>query len=117
MSTLTFWERFWAVLVVTAMMTVAVQAQTFSSIFSFDVSDGSSPYSSLAQGIDSRLYGTATEGGDYNCYPEMNGCGTIFGISLKGKLTMLHTLESNEGITPDAELLLGTSGSFYGTTV
>ena len=75
------------------------------------------PFSSLAQGVDARLYGTATEGGDYNCYPEQNGCGTIFGISLKGKLTMLHVLEINEGVTPYAGLLLGTSGSFYGTTV
>jgi len=38
------WERLWAVLVVTTMMTVAVQAQTFSSIFTFDVSDGGSPF-------------------------------------------------------------------------
>jgi len=117
MSTLAAWERLWAVLVVTTMLTVAVQAQTFSSIFTFDVSDGSSPFSSLAQGVDARLYGTATEGGDYSCYPEQNGCGTIFGISLKGKLTMLHALESSEGVTPYAGLLLGTSGSFYGTTV
>lgn len=117
MSTLAAWERLWAVLILTTMMTVGAQAQTFSSIFNFDVSDGSSPFSSLAQGVDARLYGTATEGGDYNCYPEQDGCGTIFGVSLKGKLTMLHALESNEGATPYAGLLLGTSGSFYGTTV
>lgn len=110
-------KRLLNVLAVCIVMTVSGQAQIFSSVFNFDGSNGIAPYSSLAQGADGRLYGTATEGGDYNCYTEQNGCGTIFGVSSEGKLTMSHALESNEGVTPYAGLLLGTSGSFYGTTV
>jgi uncharacterized repeat protein (TIGR03803 family) len=106
-----------AVLLLCIATATTAHTQIFSSVFSFDGSDGVAPFSPLTQGADGRIYGTATEGGDYNCYPEQSGCGTIFGISPKGKVTMLHVLESNEGLTPYAGLLLGTNGLFYGTSV
>jgi len=117
MPILSFGKQLCTVLAICVVLKAASQAQTFSSLFNFDGPDGIAPYSALAQGVDGRLYGTATEGGDYNCYPEQSGCGTIFGLTKAGKQTMLHTLEIQEGLTPYAGLLLGTSGSFYGTTV
>jgi uncharacterized repeat protein (TIGR03803 family) len=52
---------------------------------------------------------------------EAKGGGTIFKISLTGKLTTLYTFcsESNctDGAGPAGTLVQGTDGNFYGTTV
>jgi uncharacterized repeat protein (TIGR03803 family) len=75
------------------------------------------------QGSDGNLYGT-TENGGYrfgNC--EFAGCGTIFEITLSGKLTTLYSfcrVVDARGVCPDGNglsgLTQGTDGDFYGTT-
>jgi uncharacterized repeat protein (TIGR03803 family) len=56
------------------------------------------------------LYGTTEGGGD-------DGIGTIFKITLAGKLTRLHSFDSFDSDIPVVGLLQGTQGKFYGTTL
>jgi uncharacterized repeat protein (TIGR03803 family) len=74
-------------------------------------SDGTGPTASLVQGTDGDLYGTTQAGGI------VNGCGTVFKITLAGKLTTLYQFQcGNDGANPFAALVEGTDGNFYGTT-
>jgi uncharacterized repeat protein (TIGR03803 family) len=89
---------------------------TFTSLVSFDGTNGSNPYyESLVQGTDGNLYGTTTYGGanEQNC----NGgsCGTVFKITPAGKLTTLHEFDFADGGLPEAGLVQTTGRSFYGT--
>ena len=91
----------------------------FTSLASFDGTNGAGPgyYMSLAQGSNGGIYGTAAYGGGYfdTCqYPP--GCGTVFTVTLAGALTTLHTFDLSDGAHPQAGLLQGTDGNFYGTT-
>ena len=75
--------------------------------------DGSSPYGALVQGIDGQLYGT-TGAGALGSYP---GNGTIFRMTLAGKLTTLYQFTGGtDGSSPLTGLTLGTDGNFYGVT-
>jgi uncharacterized repeat protein (TIGR03803 family) len=75
--------------------------------------DGGNPFAGLIQATDGNLYGTTGDGG-------ANGAGTIFKISLAGKLTTLYAFcsETNctDGNSPLAALVQATDGAFYGTT-
>ena len=72
--------------------------------------DGAIPYAALVQGGDGYLYGTTYSGGT-------NGQGTVFKISTNGALTGLHSFNgTNEGRYPQAGLVQGSDGIFYGTT-
>jgi uncharacterized repeat protein (TIGR03803 family) len=82
-------------------------AQTFTTVFSFNGSNGSIPLG-LVQATDGNLYGT-TQALD----------GTIFKITPSGTLTTLFTfngLNNDSGAVPAAGLVQGTDGNFYGTT-
>jgi uncharacterized repeat protein (TIGR03803 family) len=85
-----------------------------TSLYSFcrqsPCADGEYPMSGLAIGNDGDLYGTTVEGGDH-------GDGTVYKITPSGVLTTLHSFQPPpDGSGPAAGLLLGTDGSFYGTT-
>jgi uncharacterized repeat protein (TIGR03803 family) len=84
--------------------------------------DGNNPYDGLVQATDGTFYGTTYLGGsnsDCNAYDE--GCGTVFKITPNGALTTLYSFctQSNctDGGFPYAELVQGTDGNFYGTTI
>ncbi len=93
-----------------------------TSLVSFAITNGVSPYSRLVQGRDGYLYGTTSNGGA-NC--RLNGFqnlqygyGTIFRVSTDGVLTSLYSFTGgNDGASPQAGLIQGSDGNFYGTTV
>ena len=97
-----------------ALIPFAARAQTFSSLVSFTGSNGSSPFMGvLTQGVDGKMYGTASAGGAH-------GQGTVFKITPSGTLTTIYSFcaKSNctDGAVPYGGLVLGTDGNFYGTT-
>jgi uncharacterized repeat protein (TIGR03803 family) len=76
----------------------------------FDCSDGYEPYGGLVQGNDGSLFGTTALGG-------FNGYGTVFKLSIGGLLSTLYNFEYDpDGAYPEAALIQGTDGNFYGTT-
>jgi uncharacterized repeat protein (TIGR03803 family) len=84
--------------------------------------NGIYPYGGLVQGRDGNFYGTTSGGGNAGavCNGTL-GCGVIFKITPVGSFTVLHTFNGAfatpaEGGGPTGRLLLGSDGSFYGTT-
>jgi uncharacterized repeat protein (TIGR03803 family) len=87
---------------------------TLTTLHSFDYTDGYFPVAGLVQDADGNFYGTTAWGGNSSC---PNGCGTIFKITPCGTLTTQHSFNGTDGAYPDAALVRGTDGNFYGTTV
>ncbi len=84
---------------------------SFSNLWSFtNGADGANPNAGLVQGSDGNFYGTAFLGG-------ANGNGTVFRISPSGSLTNLWEFTGgSDGAYPEAALVQGSDGNFYGTT-
>ncbi len=84
-----------------------------------DPLDGANPVAALLQGNDGYFYGTTFSGGT-NYY-----AGTVFKISPNGALTTLYSFGSVQdtngnlldGYYPNAGLVQGSDGNFYGTTI
>jgi uncharacterized repeat protein (TIGR03803 family) len=88
-----------------------------TGLYSFtDRNDGAYPQAGLVQGSDGDFYGTTYAGGTYtNQYG--NGYGTVFKISTNGALTTLYSFTgASDGGQPEAALVQGSDGDFYGTT-
>ena len=99
------------------MTATASLAQNFTSLASFDGTNGAGPkYVSLVQGFDGNFYGTTDGGGTGGT----NGAGTVFKITPTGRLTTLYNfcIQANcaDGQEPMAGLVLASNGNFYGTT-
>src|SRR5271169_2459763 len=73
---------------------VASHAQ-FTSLHSFDYTDGKYVYAGLIQATDGNLYGTTAEGG-------ANDAGTVFKITTGGTLATLHSFDGTDGREPRA---------------
>jgi uncharacterized repeat protein (TIGR03803 family) len=73
--------------------------------------DGALPVAGLIQATDGNLYGTTW--GD--AYDNLNE-GTVFKITLSGKLTTLFSFDTTNGADPQGGLVQGADGNFYGTT-
>jgi uncharacterized repeat protein (TIGR03803 family) len=86
---------------------------TLSIVHTFNMTDGSQPTAGLIQATDRSFYGTTSEGGCQNQ-------GTVFKITSNGVVTTLYNFCSQtncaDGAIPNAPLLQGTDGNFYGTT-
>src|SRR5580698_8352831 len=90
---------------------------TLTTVYSFcsqtNCVDGELPGAQLVQATDRNFYGTTEEGGAY-------GYGTVFKITAAGALTTLYSFCSQtsctDGWQPQAGLVQGTDGNFYGTT-
>jgi uncharacterized repeat protein (TIGR03803 family) len=78
----------------------------------FGCLDGEYPNAGVIQSSDGNLYGTTYYGG-------ANGWGTVFKVTPKGALTVLHSFAGTpaEGGYPSAGLVQGADGNFYGTTL
>jgi uncharacterized repeat protein (TIGR03803 family) len=73
--------------------------------------DGANPYAGLALGSDGSFYGTTQSGGTNG------GEGTVFKISANGVFASLYSFSGgSDGSNPQAALVQGRDGSFYGTT-
>ena len=103
----------------------AVRADVvFTNLYSFTgTNNGANPQAALVQGSDGFFYGTTYGGGAYtNQYGV--GCGTVFKINTNGWLTSLYPFGSIQdtngnpldGGNPQAALVQGSDGYFYGTT-
>ena len=72
--------------------------------------DGFEPLAALVSAPDGTLYGTVSLGGS-------PGAGGVFTIAMGGTFSMLHTfVGSPEGVVPQAGVIQGNDGNFYGTT-
>jgi uncharacterized repeat protein (TIGR03803 family) len=102
------------VLVPAVIATQSAQAQTFTTLHSFDGNDGRDPESAgLIQATDGNLYGTTPGGGS-------NLTGTAFKITPSGTLTTIYNFCPEVGpcgAGPYAGLVQATNGNFYGTTL
>ena len=87
----------------------------FTSLHSFNGTDGGNPEAALIQGMDGSLYGTAEYGGS-NSTATFTGDGTVFKISTNGVFTPLVYFNGANGYNPRAGLVQMTNGAFYGTT-
>jgi uncharacterized repeat protein (TIGR03803 family) len=97
-------------------MPTAMPAQSvFTVLGNFDGNNGGNPYTGLIQATDGNFYGTTGYGGASSACGT-GGCGTVFKISPEGKLTILHSFDSIDGVEPNAPLVQARSGNFYGTT-
>jgi hypothetical protein len=62
---------------------VALPAQTFTTLHSFDGPDGNYLEAPLVQATNGMFYGTTPEGGaNLNSSPPYYGCGTVFSLSV-----------------------------------
>jgi uncharacterized repeat protein (TIGR03803 family) len=111
------WKLVWQASLLCFAAAIAAQAQTFQTVAAFDGSDGSDPVSfstpALILGSDGNFYGTTNSGGS-------NKSGTVFEVSPAGALSALYSFCSQpncaDGSYPDAGLVQGDDGNFYGTT-
>jgi uncharacterized repeat protein (TIGR03803 family) len=108
-----WWKRAWALSLLCAATAIALPAQTFITLRSFDKTDGANPYAGLVQATDGNLYGTTYAGG-------ANYAGTVFKITPSGTLTTLYSfcsrINCTDGYQPTAALVQADNGNFYGTT-
>jgi uncharacterized repeat protein (TIGR03803 family) len=94
---------------------------SYTILYSFGGSptDGAYPDAGLVQGSDGNFYGTTLYGGTSTNCPSQQGCGTVFRISSSGSYTTLYSFGNSptDGQVPEAGLVQGSDGNFYGTTV
>ena len=87
----------------------AAHAQTLTTLFAFNGTDGAEPFQSNLLDIGGTLYGTTGIGGAYNA-------GTIFKLDNTGKETVIYSFTGGtDGSLPSSGLTL-SKGNVYGTT-
>jgi uncharacterized repeat protein (TIGR03803 family) len=96
---------------------ITLRAQTFTSLASFDGTDGSGPVAGLVQATDGSFYGTTVYGGsDRN---RTNPSGAIFKVTPSGTLTRIYASLGHHDVIishPAGALVQGTNGDLYGTS-
>ena len=82
----------------------------FTTLYSFTGGDdGNNCSCGLVLASDGNLYGATQFGGVY-------GFGTVFRISLDGRLATLVQFDGYQGANPEGTLIQGTDGNLYGMT-
>jgi uncharacterized repeat protein (TIGR03803 family) len=86
------------------------------TVYNFDGAHGANPVGPVIQGWDGNFYGTTSAGGNLSACSG-NGCGVVFRLTPKGKITILYSFNgTSDGSDPLGGLLQATDGSFYGVT-
>ena len=119
LSQLGGWKTARVIFLFSVVATTAAPAQTFTSLTSFDVTNGANPqWGPLVQGRDGNFYGTTSGGGILNsgCFRSPDGyCGTLFKVTRGGTLTKLYAFTNGkDGSGPMPGVILATDGDFYG---
>lgn len=86
---------------------VMSHAQTFTSLASLSDKTGAEP-AAIGQQANGKLWVTTSSQGKFNC-------GTVFQVSLVGKLSQRKNFGCTDGNEPQG-LTLGTDGNYYGVT-
>ena len=88
-----------------------------TQLYSFCVqtacADGELPYAGLVMAANGNFYGTTTC--TNNCSAGYSG--TIFEITPSGSYSVLHTFAGTDGSGPYTNMVLGSDGNLYGTTL
>jgi len=112
---LNHWNQACAVVALLVAMALALRAQTFTTLLSFDMSNGFRPDGALVQGTDGGLYGTTPNGGAH-------GAGNVFRVTPSGVTTVYSFCAQGtypdcpDGSLPEGGLIQAVNGNFYGTT-
>jgi uncharacterized repeat protein (TIGR03803 family) len=101
--------------IVAVLCAATAAAQTYTSLHTFEgiagQKDGKHPFGALIWGPGGTLYGTTQSGGG------VVHAGTVFQVSLSGQESVLYSFRAApDGNAPQAALVLGPDGTFYGTT-
>ena len=89
---------------------------TFTTLVTFNGTNGSLPMSGLMLAKDGNFYGTTYEGGAFMKDSDNGaGYGTAFKVAPEGKFVNLVSFRS--GTHPCGNLVQGKDGNFYGTTL
>src|SRR5437899_1074429 len=86
----------------------------FTSLFSFNGTNGAIPEATLAEGKDGYLYGT-TIGGGTNGVP-YGSDGTIFRVSTNGEFSTMAFMDRTYASSLQPSLVQASDGNFYGTS-
>ncbi|HTA25893.1 MAG TPA: choice-of-anchor tandem repeat GloVer-containing protein [Terriglobales bacterium] len=118
MVKLNCWKALFMTLTTCASIAVAARGQTLTTLVVFEGPNGLYPYGSFTQGRDGNLYGTTSNGGPDNSGNPSDG--VIFDVTPAGAFRAVYSFcgakHCRGGALPYAGLVLGTDGSFYGTT-
>ncbi len=99
-----------ALLLAAAMLAPSLAAaQSFSTLYSFNSTDGDTPYSGVVLAPDGNFYLATFAGGS-------SDDGTILRLTPTGSASLLHTFSGTDGINPGGNLAVGIDGTLYGTT-
>ena len=113
MKSMRFSLLYFAALAITFSLAVRAQAQTFTTLANFTLTNGEPLYGYLVQATNGNYYGTTWLGGKYSS-------GTVFKVTPAGNLTDLYSFCSQtncaDGANPWSSLVRGSDGNFYGTT-
>jgi uncharacterized repeat protein (TIGR03803 family) len=90
-----------------------IAAQSFTTLLSFNGTDGANSTAGLIQATDGNFYGTTSEGGAHSA-------GTVFRITPNGALTTIYSFCAqsgcSDGAQPKGALIQASDGNLYGTT-
>ena len=78
-------------------------------------SDGFVAEGAPVEGTGGNFYGTTVSGGNQTACS--GGCGTVYKITSSGTFSTLYQFDVTHGSGPNAPLIQGTDGNFYGSTV
>lgn len=87
------------------------------TLVSFNGGNGAEPVGRLLWNSDEHFYGATSSGSPVFFIGGPNyGRGTVFKISVDGVLATLDSFNGTNGAWPNARLVKGSDGNFYGTT-